>query len=143
MTVCRVLVRTGADEASKAVPILIEALKAEKVEELDDEQARQERARARSALVSLGKPAVRPLLQALQGEFAGGAEVNRLNRTIPANVLKARARLEVIKAFQEMGSEDAGSNDVLLALARAQQRDAVREVREAARAAWLRLQRKE
>jgi WD40 repeat protein/HEAT repeat protein len=143
MTVCRVLAKTGAQEASKAVPILIDALKAEKLEEIDDDQAREERGRARSALVSLGKPAVKPLLQALEGEFAGGAEVNRLNVTIPGNVLKARARLEVIKALKEMGSAEAGSNDVLLALARAQQRDAVRAVREEAKAAWLRLQRKE
>jgi HEAT repeat protein len=136
LNVCSVLAKTGAPEVSEAAPVLIDALKAEKVEDLEDEAATEERGKVRAVLVSMGKPAVKPLLMALEGEFAGGKAAT------PANLLKAHARLDVVKVLTEMGNPAAGSNDVLLMLARMERSDPAAAVRQAARTARIRLQRK-
>jgi hypothetical protein len=131
--VCRVLVRIEAAEAKKAVPPLIEMLRPDKVEDVEDEEATKERGKARELLAGMGKPAVKALLDALENDFSGGVRTTA--------VLNAAARLEVVKALTEIGAP-AGSNDVLLVLARLQRNDSSAAVRQAAREARVKLQKK-
>ncbi len=133
--VCKTLIRIDAKEVSRAVSVLIDVLRpatAENVEEEDD----KDREKARELLVSIGKPAIKGLVHALENEFAvGGARTQ-------AGIINGVARLEVIKVLTAMG-RDAHRNDVLVALAMLERKDPFSGVRKAAREARVKLQRKE
>jgi hypothetical protein len=87
-------------------------------------------------LVRIGKPAVRALVAALTRDFSGGGRT-------ATGILNGAARIEVIKALVEIGTPEAGSNDVLLALAGVERGDPFPAVRTEARQARAKLQRKE
>jgi HEAT repeat protein len=127
------LVAIGADEVEKALPTLIAGL----VIDSDDAEQMERRERVSATLVRLGKPAAEPLATALHVQFAIG------NWRTPAGIVRAAARLATIKVLVEMGPKEAGSNEVLLKLARLERDEPFREVRAAARAARLTLQKKE
>jgi HEAT repeat protein len=129
-----VLAKIRAEEVDRALPILIKALKADKLEDLEDEDAKADRERVKKALVQLGKPAVKALADALEGTFAGG------NPRTPAGFLKGAARLEVIGVLLEMG-KPAGTNSVLLSLAHLERSDPFPAIKKAARAARVKLQK--
>jgi hypothetical protein len=103
---------------------------------VDDEDAGKERQKARELLAQIGKPAVRPLVGALERRFSGGGV-----RTA-AGILNGAARMEVIKTLVEMGPAARG-NDVLLTLVEVQRSDPFPGVRQAAREARVKLQEKE
>jgi WD40 repeat protein len=133
--VCKTLIRIEASELNKAVATLIDALRPTKAENLEDEDDK-DREQARELLVSVGKPAIKGLVDALQVEFArGGARTE-------TGLVNGVARLEVIKVLTAMG-KDAHRNDVLVALAAVERSDPFPGVRKAAREARGKLQRKE
>jgi HEAT repeat protein len=134
--VCAVLVEIEAAEVKKAVSTLIDLLRADDTDSLDDEDAKKEREKARDLLVQVGKPAVKPLTAALTRDFAGGGA------RAPEGILNGAARREVIKTLVEIGTP-AGANEVLLALAGLVKTDPFPAVRKAAREAYVKLQRKE
>jgi HEAT repeat protein len=127
------LAAIGADEVDKALPTLIAGL----VIDSDDAEQLERRERVSTTLVRLGKPAAEPLATALHVQFAIG------NWRTPAGIVRAAARLATIKVLVEMGPKEAGSNEVLLKLARLERDEPFREVRAAARRARLTLQKKE
>jgi WD40 repeat protein/HEAT repeat protein len=132
---CQTLIRIEAAEIGKAVSTLIDVLRPAKAEDVEDEDDK-DREKARELLASIGKPAIKGLVDALQNEFArGGART-------PAGVVNGVARLEVIKVLTAMGKE-AHRNDVLIALAAMERNDPFPGVRKAAREARVKLQRKE
>jgi WD40 repeat protein/HEAT repeat protein len=134
--VCKTLKLIDAKEVSKAVLVLIDALRPAKIDNLEEEDDDKDREKARELLVSIGKPALKGLLDALESEFAvGGARTQ-------AGKLNAVARLEVIKVLTAMGA-DARRNDVLVALAKVERNDPFSGVRKAAREARVKVQRKE
>jgi WD40 repeat protein/HEAT repeat protein len=137
---CRALISIKAPEVKKAVPILIAALRPEKMEEVDDEEkapeAAREREKVRDLLVPLGRSILKELVRALENDYARGSE-----RT-PTGVFNGVARLEIIRVLTAMGPV-AGRNDVLLVLAAMQRGDPFSGVRKAAREARVKLQKKE
>jgi hypothetical protein len=133
--VCKTLIQIEAAEVNKAIPILIDALHADNIEDLEDEDAAKEREKARDLLVSLGKPAVGPLVSALENQFAPGRPGT------PTANLNAGTRLEVIKVLVGIGTP-ASRTDVLLALTEVQKNDPFAGVRKAAREARIKLQNK-
>jgi HEAT repeat protein len=134
--VCAVLIEIEAVEVKKVVTTLIDLLRADDSDALEDDDAKKEREKARDLLVQVGKPAVAPLAAALKNDFAGGG------RRTTAGMLNAAARVEVIRTLVDIGAP-AGANEVLLALAGLQKTDPFPDVRKAAREAFVKLQRKE
>jgi HEAT repeat protein len=135
LEVSEVLARTGAPEAEQAVPVLVKMLKPETLDEVEGPaQARREK--VRRALVRVGKPAVKPLADALAGEFAGGSP-----RTT-VGVLKGVARLEVLRVLSDLGPK-ANSGGVLVALARLERGDPFPGVRKLAKEVRVKAQKEE
>jgi HEAT repeat protein len=133
--VCKTMMRIEAAELNKAIAALIDLLRPTKAEELEGEED-PDRTKARELLVSIGKPAIKGLVDALQSDFARG------RAGTPAGVANGVARLEVIKILAGMG-RDASRNDVLVALAALERKDPYFGIRRAAREARLKLQKKE
>jgi WD40 repeat protein/HEAT repeat protein len=134
---CKTLIRIGATEVKQAIPVLVESLRADKQEDLDEETpATKEREKAREMLVSIGKPAIKALVYALENEFVGG------KATTTTGIINGYARLEVLKVLIAIGPP-AGRNDVLLVLAGVEKHDPFPVVRKTAREARVKLQRKD
>jgi HEAT repeat protein len=133
---CAILIDIKAAEVSRCIPLLIDLLKAEDTDALEDEDAKKVRDKARDLLATIGKPAVEPLREALTRDYA-----SREARTT-AGKLNAAARREVIRTLIDIGPKGR-TTQVMLDLARLQRIDPDPAVREAARDARARLQRKE
>ena len=111
--ICKVLIKIEAPEVKQAVGGLIERLRPGNAEEVEDEDAVAVRDKARALLVQIGKPAVAPILECLEGEYAGSKG--------DAGTLNGHARLAMVKALAEMGPA-AGGTQTLAVLAAAQER---------------------
>jgi HEAT repeat protein len=120
------LTRIEGEKATETIPVLIRALRVEKI---DDSAQTAARDRAAHALARVGKPAVKPLLDALEGDFAaGGADASK-------GVLNGAARLGVVQALGEMGPA-ANEYKVLYDLGEAARKDPFSGVRDAAKRAF-------
>jgi WD40 repeat protein len=120
---CMALIDVQAEEVEQAVPVLIKALL---ITNPEDMEAVETKEKAKKALAQLGKPAIKPLLKALEGEFVGGAA-----RT-PVGIIKGAARLEVLNTLALMGAK-AKTPEVMQALARTERGDPVPGVKLAAK----------
>ena len=132
LEVAFVLVDIEAEEVTRAIPLLIAALRIVNT----DEESLARRERVAKALVRLGKPAAEPLALALHGQYSIG------NAGTPAGIVRAAARLKVIQILAEMGPKNACTTEVLLQLSRLEGKEPFREIRLAARATRLALQKK-
>ncbi len=121
--VCLTLVDIQAEEVEQAVPVLIQALQ---VENPEDVEAIQTKEKAKQALAKVGKPAISPLIKALEKDFFGGGP------RAPLGIIKGAARLEVLNTLALMGPK-AKTAEVMLALARTEKQDPIPDVRLAAR----------
>jgi HEAT repeat protein len=123
-------------EAGKdGLSVLILALRPGSPTEVDDAQAKERVKEISDQLVKVGEPAAESLLYAIQNDFRGGrsrSEVGALN---------GQARLAALKVIAEIGP-DAYSTTMLSALAELQRTDPYPDVREAARLAYSKIQRK-
>ena len=132
LAVAFVLVDIEAEEVTQAIPVLIAGLRIIN----DDEESLARRERVAKALLRVGKPAAEPLALSLHGQYAIG------NARTPAGLVRAAARLKVIQILAEMGPKNACTNEVLLLLTKLEGKEPFREVRLAARATRLALQKK-
>jgi HEAT repeat protein len=121
------LCKTRSDQASRAVPLLVAALR---VEPPDDKEGQERQEKAHQALVQLGKPGVEELAKSLEKEFFGG------NPKTPAGAVKADARAMVIKTLDMIGAD---AKDAAPALAACEKEDPVPANRQAAHHARLKV----
>jgi HEAT repeat protein len=120
---CLALIDVQAEEVDQAVPALIPFLQ---VENPEDTEAIQTKEKAKQALAKVGKPAISPLIKALEKDFFGGGP------RAPLGIIKGAARLEVLNTLALMGPK-AKTAEVMLALARIEKQDLIPDVRLAAR----------
>jgi HEAT repeat protein len=120
---CLALIDVGAEEVEQAVPVLIKALQ---VENAEDVEAIQTKEKAKQALAKVGKPAVSPLIKALEKDFSGGGP------RAPLGLIKGAARLEVLNTLALIGPKGKTA-ELMQALVRTERSDPVPDVRLAAR----------
>ncbi len=118
-------------DATDAIPVLLDGLR---VDQLDDAEQAAERDRAVEALGRIGEPAVKPLLDALDDDFAGGGLKTMKGR------INAEARVAAVKALGAMGPP-ANTGRVLAALSTLQRIDPSDAVRDAAKEARTRIRK--
>jgi HEAT repeat protein len=128
---CLALIDVQAEEVEQAVPVLIKALL---VTDPEDKEAVDTKEKSKQALARVGKPAVRPLVKALESDFVGGGV-----RTA-AGLIKGAARLEVLNTLALIGSKGK-TPELMQALARTERGDPVPDVRLAAKQLRLLLQK--
>jgi hypothetical protein len=121
------LCKTRSDQAPRAVPLLVAALR---VEQPDNKEGTERQEKAHQALVQLGKPGVEELAKSLEKEFFGG------NPKTPAGAAKADARAVVIKTLEMIGTD---AKDAAPALAACEKEDPVPANRQAAHRARLKV----
>jgi HEAT repeat protein len=124
LTLCKI----RSEEATKAVPALVAALRAGGS---DDKPGLERQEKAHKALVALGKPAVDALAQSLEKEFFAG------NPKTLVGASKADARGVVIKTLGLIGPD---AKDAIPALGATERQDPVAANRVAARQARLKIQ---
>jgi HEAT repeat protein len=136
LAVCQVLVKSGAPEVEKALPVLIKELRPANLEDVDKGEAQDRRRHIRQLLIQTGKVSGGALARALTETFEGG------NVRTPDGILRGMARLEVLKVVIEMGPP-ARTNSLMLALVQLEKSDPIPAVRQAAQQARRKLQEKD
>src|SRR5262249_20332996 len=104
-----------------------------RIEDPTDEKQVEERKKVSEVLVQIGKPAVRGLINAIDGEFLGG------NPNLPIGFIKGHARLAAIQTLGQIG-EKHRSPEILQLLARIEGTDPIPQIKLAAREIRIRLQ---
>jgi hypothetical protein len=125
-----VLNRIEADEIKQAIPPLVRMLH---IEPATDEKLIEERKKVSDVLVQIGRPAVRGLIHAVEGEFGGG------NPNLPVGFLNGHARLAAIQTLGQI-AEKHPSPELLRLLARMEGTDPIPQLRMAARELRVKLQ---
>ena len=120
------LAAVEGSDATEAIPVLIDALK---VDRLDDAEQAAERDRAVEALARVGEPAIKPLVDALEGDFTGGGAGTEKGQ------INALARQAAVRALGAMG-RTANTFKALSVLSKLQRIDPSPPVRDAAKEAW-------
>ncbi len=130
MDAATALAAVEGSDAPDAVPVLMEALR---VDSLDDKEQAAQRDRAVEALGKIGEPAIRPLVDALETDFIGGGSGTK-------GKINADARLAAVKALGAIGAP-ADTAKVMTLLNRLARIDSSEAVRDAARDARMRIRK--
>ncbi len=89
LEIVKTLKKIDAPEIKDAIPFLVKGLK---IENTEAEAEKAQRKQVSEALVEIGKPAVEPLMKALEKDFQGRDPVN------------GEARIQVLKTLQGIGN---------------------------------------